>query len=286
MDALILSPTDKILADIRSLPSIPGIAGNILTMLNDPDTTAKDIEKKLRMDPGLTANILKIANSSYFGFTARIGSIKQAVVLLGSKRLVQIVMASCVNAILDKPVPGYGLSPGELWRHSIAVSVTSEGLMKLLGLPDSDRVFTAALLHDIGKLVLGSYVNESIEEIEKIIADGDSFESAVRKAVGTDHAEIGAKILSRWFFPDYLVEAVRWHHEPDIHTLNPVLDVVHVANIICMMLGIGTGREELQFEPSDMVVKRLGITSRHTERVASQTLQWLPELEDIFQQNQ
>jgi putative nucleotidyltransferase with HDIG domain len=285
MDTVSRSPIDNILADIDSLPSMPGMAGNILTMLNDPDITANNIEKQLRLDPGLTTNILKIANSSYFGFAARIGSIRQAVVLLGSKRLVQIVMASCVNAVLDKPIPGYGLSPGELWRHSIAVSVTSEGLMKLLGMPDSDRVFTAALLHDIGKLVLGSYVNESIEEIEGIVEKGSSFESAVRTVVGTDHAEIGARILGLWSFPEKLVEAVRWHHEPDDHPSNPVLDVVHVANILCMMLGIGTGREELQLEPSVLAVKRLGVKSRHTELVASQTLQWLMELEDIFKQN-
>jgi putative nucleotidyltransferase with HDIG domain len=275
--------TDQIVSDIKSLPSVPGIAGKILALLNNTETTSRQIEENLRYDPGLTANILKIANSSYFGFAARVGSIRQAIIMLGSRRLVQIVMASCVNAILEKPIPGYDLSPGELWKHSIAVSVASEGLMKTLKISDLGNVFTAGLLHDIGKLILGNYIQGDLDEIEKIIAGGASFESAVQQVVGTDHAEIGAEILNQWSFPPDLVEVVRWHHEPGRGNRASIfLDIVHVANVICMMMGIGAGREELQLEPSPFSIKRLELKLKHIELVASQTLQWVQELEDIF----
>jgi putative nucleotidyltransferase with HDIG domain len=274
---------NQIVSDIKSLPSVPGIAGKLLSLLNNTETTARQIEENLKYDPGLTANILKIANSSYFGFAARVGSVRQAVVLLGSRRLVQIVMASCVNAILEKPIPGYDLSPGELWRHSIAVSVASEGLMKILNIPDSGNVFTAGLLHDIGKLILGSYIHDDLDEIERIVSGGASFESAVRQIIGTDHAEIGAEILKQWSFPSDLVETTRCHHEPGSgNPANPFLDIVHVANVICMMMGIGSGREELQLEPSPIAIKRLDLKSKHIELLASQMLQWVQDLGDIF----
>ena len=262
---------------------MPGVAGKLLFLLNNPDTTATQVENSLRQDPGLTANVLKLANSSYFGFAARIGSIKQATVLLGFKKLIRIVMASCVNAILNKPIPGYDLSPGELWRHSIAVSVAAEGLMKILKLPDSDMVFTAALLHDIGKLILGEYIKESVDEIEAAAAQVGSFEKAVKTVIGTDHAEIGSMILKQWSFPESLSQVARFHHSPeDCPEQSMILDSVHVANLICMMMGIGSGREELRQEPSPMAIKRMGIKTKHIEMVVSQTLQWMNELNNVF----
>ena len=203
--------------------------------------------------------------------------------MLGTNRLVQIIMASCMNVVLDKPIPGYDLSSGDLWRHSISVSVTSEGLMKMLNLPDTDEVFTAALLHDIGKLVLGEYVEAAIDQIEEKASDKVDFETAVRDVIGTDHSEIGARILNDWSFPSGLVSVTRWHHDPDAaEDTNILLDVVHIANVICMMMGMSSGREELRLEPSPMAIKRLGLKARHIEKLASQALQWTGELNNIF----
>jgi putative nucleotidyltransferase with HDIG domain len=286
VDIVMQTTPEKILKSVRSLPSIPGIAVKLIHQLNSPDTSVNQIENSLRQDPGLTTNVLKIANSSYFGFAARIGSVKKATVLLGFKRLIRIVMASCVNAVLNRPIPGYDLSPGELWRHSIAVSVAAEGLMKILRLPDSDMVFTAALLHDVGKLVLGEYVSQFIDDIENLAEEGKSFEKAVRQIIGTDHAEIGAMILKEWSFPNELIMVARWHHSPDENEeKTAVLDVVHVANLVCMMMGIGSGREELRQEPSPQAIKRLGVKTKHIESVVSQTMQWMNELNNVFASN-
>jgi HD-like signal output (HDOD) protein len=113
---------------------MPGAAVKLLVLMDDPDINVSQIEAILGQDPGLTANVLKLANSAYFGMPSKVGSIKQAVLLLGLKRLMQIVIASCVSAIMDKPVTGYDLPPGELWHHSIGVTVAAEGLMKELNI--------------------------------------------------------------------------------------------------------------------------------------------------------
>jgi putative nucleotidyltransferase with HDIG domain len=205
--------------------------------------------------------------------------VRQAVILLGLKRLVQMVIATCTSAIMDRTVPGYDLSAGELWRHSLAVSVAAEGLVRVLKLDAAEEIFTAALLHDIGKIVLGQFVQDDYAKIALALEQGLAFETAESIVLGTNHAEIGAQVLSKWSFPEGIVHAVRWHHEPErSERTDPMLDVVHVANMLCLMIGIGVGRDGLNYRPSPVVTKRLGITTSHLEKVASQTLQWASEL--------
>lgn len=277
---------DRIMAEVKLFPSMPGVAAKLLTLSNNSDADPSQVEEILRYDPGLTANILKLTNSAYFGLPSKVGSVRQAVVLLGWRRLRQLVIFSCVNALMDKSVPGYDLPPGELWRHSIAVSVAAEGLVKELNVMAHQEVFTAALLHDLGKLVLGSFVKEEIGEIESIASQGVPFEAAERMILGTDHAEIGARLLKNWSFPSEIVSAVRWHHTPDFaDETNTLIDIVHVANVLCLMIGIGVGREGLQHEPSPSATKRLGLKIPDLEIVASRTLQWVNEFSDVLESN-
>ena len=276
----------NISSKLSSFPSMPGAAVKLLALIDDPDLNVSQIEKILRQDPGLTANLLRLANSAYFGIPSKVGSVRQAVLLLGLKRLIQMVIASCVSALMDKPVPGYDLSPGELWRHSIAVTVAAEGLVKELNIDAAEEIFTAALLHDVGKLVLGDFVRDDIKEIENLLTQGISFEKAENMVLGTNHAELGAEILRKWSLPSELVNAVRWHHDPaSAEQVDAMLDIVHVANMLCLMIGVGAGRDGLQYEPSGVAVKRLGLASRHLEKVASQTMQWVEELFGVLGSN-
>ena len=269
---------------INIFPGMPGAAVKLLALVDDPDVSVDRIEGILRYDPGLTANLLKLANSAYFGIPSKVGSVRQAVILLGLKRMIQMVIASCMSAIMDKAVPGYDLSPGELWRHSIAVSVAAECLVKELNVDAGEEIFTAALLHDVGKLILGDFVDDDYRKIEKALNQGLSFEVAENIVLGTDHADVGAKILSKWSIPDAIINAVRWHHSPEsASSPDTMLDIVHVANMLCLMIGIVVGREGLSYQPSAVVVKRLGLETAHLEKVASQTLQWTNELMEMLQ---
>jgi len=203
--------------------------------------------------------------------------------LLGLKRLIQMVIAACVSAIMDKPVPGYDLPPGELWRHSIAVSVAAEGLVKELNADAAEEIFTAALLHDVGKLVLGQFVQNEYQQIETAISQGISFEMAEKIVLGANHADIGARILTNWSLPQEIINAVQFHHAPeDAPQVNTMLDIVHVANFMSMMIGIGIGRDGLHHQPSAEVTERLGLEPGHLEKVASQTTQWVKELSEVL----
>ena len=274
---------NKIASAIKSFPGMPGTAVKLLALIDDPAMRVSQIEEILRHDPGLTANVLRLANSAYFGIPSKVGSISQAVILLGLKRLIQMVIAACVSAIMDKSVPGYDLPPGELWRHSIAASVAAEGLVKVLKVEAAEEIFTAALLHDVGKLVLGDFVKDEFKQIETAVAEGISFEMAEKIVLGTNHADVGARILTKWLLPSEIVNAVQFHHAPEeSEQPGSMLDIVHVANFISMMIGIGIGRDGLQHQPSVEVTERLGIESEHLEIVASQTMQWVKEFNEVL----
>jgi len=273
----------EIISKMKSFPSMSGIASKVLKLLDDPGSSAGQVEHLLKQDQSLTANLLKLTNSAYFGIPTKIGSVRHAIAMMGWKKVTKLVMAACVNAITEQEIPGYDLPTGVLWEHSIAVSVTAEGLMRELKIAESDEIFTAALLHDLGKLILGSFVEKEIEEIEEAAARGLPFQMAEQEVLGTDHAEIGALILESWSFPPELVSAVRWHHDPDsAPDTNSMTDIVHIANVLCLMIGIGVGVEGLHYEPSVSATKRLGIKPTQLELIASHTLEWKKELTDAF----
>lgn len=273
----------QIASAIKSFPGMPGTAVKLLALIDDPTMRVSQIEGILRKDPGLTANVLRLANSAYFGIPSKVGSIRQAVILLGLKRLIQMVIAACVSAIMDKPVPGYDLPAGELWRHSIAVSVAAEGLVKELKIDAAEEIFTAALLHDVGKLVLGEFVKDDFKQIETAVSQGLAFEVAETIVLGTNHADVGAQILTNWSLPPEIVKAVQWHHIPEnADQSNTMLDIVHVANFMSMMIGIGIGRDGLQHQPSVEVTERLGLEAAHLEKVASKTMHWVNELSEVL----
>ena len=161
--------------------------------------------------------------------------------------------------------------------------MAAEGLVRELELESGDDIFTAALLHDVGKMVLGQFIDDDYAALEAAAGSTVSFEIAEKEVLGTDHAEVGARILEQWSLPEALVHAVRWHHNPEkSEEVHPSTDIVHVANMLCLMLGIGVGREGLQYQPSPVVTRRLGLKPFHLEKLASQTIQTMGDLADIF----
>jgi putative nucleotidyltransferase with HDIG domain len=280
-----MKPTNlnEIVSNIKSFPSMPATGAKMLKMLEDPETTVDEIEDVLRHDPGLTGNVLRLANSAYFGIPSKVASTRQAVLLLGLKKLVQLVIASCVNAVMDKPVPGYNLPPGDLWRHSIAVSIASEALVKDKKHIGAEDIFTPALLHDIGKLILGHFVKQEQAAIEKIADTGVPYVVAENKVLGTDHAEVGAQILTQWAFPSDVIDAVRWHHDPDFSgNACPAIDVVYLANLLCQTGDDGSGPEVFSSDLSPAVIERLGLDTAQFDDVKVRVSQWVGELSDAL----
>ena len=274
---------EKILSKVDSFPSMPAAGSKLLCLLEEQEVSISEVENILRYDPGLTANVLKLANSAYFGIPSRIGSVKQAIILLGTNRLIQLVTASCVGAFMKKAVPGYNIPAGNLWRHSIAVSIAAEALVKDKKNVNSEDFFTPALLHDVGKLVLGNFVKEDLDAIESITGKGIPFVVAENMILGTDHTEIGAKILSQWSIPDEVVTAVRYHHDPDAaETTSMQIDVVHLANLLCQTNSTAPDGLGQPVELSAAVIDRLGIELSQFEVISDKVVKWVDEMSDVL----
>jgi putative nucleotidyltransferase with HDIG domain len=269
----------EIMSAVQSFPPISGNAARVIQLLSQAECDLDEVERVVRCDPGLTADILKVANSAYFGLGGTIGSVREAMVRLGVKRIFQLVVMSSVRAAMQQPVVGYDLPPSHLLRHALAVSVVAEDLAGRVQIPKADEVFTAGLLHDIGKLAMGSFVQADLPRIEGLASSGRAFDFAEREVLGVDHAEVGAMILENWAFPADLVTAVRWHHRPEeCRPRHMLVDVVHVADLLCMMIGFNEGRDSLTYRTSLAVVERLQLNRDHLEATASRTMPEVLEL--------
>lgn len=205
---------EKIVDSIESLPPFPEAARRILELADTPEVGAADILEVIQYDQAITANCLKLCNSSYFSLPVKIFTVEQAVALLGLQNIVKIVLANCKGlSPYMKAQEGYGLHPGELWRHSVAAATLSQMLVKKIGLKEDAVLFTAALLHDVGKLVLDKYIAENPAELAALIRkDGLTFTQAEKEVFGIDHAELGGLVAEAWSFPVSLVNSIRNHH--------------------------------------------------------------------------
>ena len=278
--------SDDIRTKMSSFPSMPQAVIKLRKLLKEDDVPLNKIENILRQDPGLSANILRLANSAHFGLSFKVGSLKKAVMLLGLKRFEQMAFSAYMEKSMDKAIEGYGLSPGELWLHSILVATTAEAIAKYLKIPDPNEVFIPALLHDMGKLILGSFVKADLKNIQSLVAKGESWVSAENKIFGTEHAEIGALLLEKWSFPIEIVNSVRWHHDPEylssthnrLQSPNMQSDIVYLANLIFQSNGNNTSVDGKKVKPSSEVLERLGIKYDQYEKIAEKALSWESEI--------
>jgi putative nucleotidyltransferase with HDIG domain len=274
---------DKILQQVSAFPSMPKAAMKLRALISKKDVSIVEIERILRHDPGLAANVLRLANSAFFGLPSKVNNLKHAVMLLGVKRFSKIAVGACMSKTMDTAVEGYGLSPGELWLHSIAVSTTAEALAKNRKLPETDDFFSPALLHDLGKMVLGKFVKAEQSKIDSLVTGGVPFVIAEKEVLKTDHAEIGALILSKWSFPDDLINAVRWHHYPEgIQNSNLHPEIVYLANLMCHSNVDSESGEEVLNMPYSSVLDRLGIEPEQYEVFAEKARNWMKKLSDTL----
>lgn len=277
---------ESIITNLDQLPSIPDVASTILNMINDPDVSFKRVAEEISKDQAITTNILKLCNSAFFSKGKEISSIDRAIVTLGLKEIKDIVIIAVTKALLNKEIIGYDLAKGDLWIHGIAVAVLSKKISLMKNRKDiSDIVFTGSIIHDVGKTVLALYVQRTFKDIiEMVESQGIPFQEAEREIMGFDHQEIGEKILMKWNFPDILKAMVRFHHEPDMapDEFKPAASIVHIANIICLMAGIGIGSDGLYHELNSAALTTLNFSDQELETLYSEIPDIMNQVKEII----
>lgn len=277
---------DEIIDAIGKVKAIPVWAAKAVSLLQNSNKGLNEVIKIIEYDPAITVNLLKLANSSAFSSGREIASLQDAAVRLGANNILQMLISSAMSEFMNKPVKGYDLPPGELWKSSVMTALCTDIIREVLNINLPSHTFTAGLLRDIGKIVLGSFIGIDAGEILKHAdSRGISFVEAENEILGIDHSETGAILLRKWNLPEELETPVRWHHDPDKSPeYGLVTDVVHLADSITILGGVGTGMEGLQYRICGGVVERLGLDISKIETIVCKTQFKYDELKDIFPQ--
>jgi HD-like signal output (HDOD) protein len=239
---------ERILKTIKDLPPMPQSVIKAQSVMRNPQSNFKDLAGVLETDQALAAKVLRMANSPFYGLAGKVSSLHHASVVLGQKTIEELITVAGTRSLLGGRLEGYGLHSGDLWLHSIGVALGSK-LVSLRKFPDRvNDAFSAGLIHDVGKLALDSYVKERKEEFENFLeGSGESFTSAEKSILGFDHAEIAGELCGAWNMPGPLMKAVACHHRPADATGDILVHIVHTADIIAMMSGLGVGSDGMQY---------------------------------------
>jgi putative nucleotidyltransferase with HDIG domain len=240
--------------------------------VENPKSSTQEMVDVIQYDQSITANLLKVCNSAYFGLRSPIHSLREAIVRIGFNQVLEIILNRSSANLISRACPGYDLDDGELWRHSVSCALLSQIISTRLNEPPTPTRFTAALLHDIGKVILSKFVLDHFGEIRMMVQDeGCSFIEAERKVLGIDHAELGGKISEGWHFPKVIVSAIRYHHTPlgtpeDHDTVN----LIYLCDLVTLLTGIGGGADGLSYHAYNEVMKQFQLSRRDIEKFISQ----------------
>jgi len=267
-----VTKSEAILNRVRKLPPPSPTVARLSELIRGDSASAADFEEVLRFDPGLTAQTLRLANSAHYGLRGKVESIQQAVTVLGHARVFGLATRVAVSRITPARLHGYEIDASDYWLHNTAVAVLSEELAGELKLRLPSQTFTAGLLHDIGKLVISTFVEDASEAIlRRMRLARLSFDEAESEVLGMDHAEAGALVAEAWDLPEGLITAIRYHHCPESAPEGPhriLADLVHVGDALAHSIGLGADAGELARKVDSKVTHRLNLKPQRLERVA------------------
>lgn len=279
-----MSRREEILAACDRVVAMPTCVRKAGALMEDQDADFRHLARIIEHDPGLTANLLKVANASAPAGEKPVLTARRAMAALRSPDVLRFFVSTGVAPYYVHVIAGYDQAPSMFLQHSTAVAIASRELASALGIDAPEHVYTAGLLSGIGKLLLGAFVQVDLREIlRRVFDEGEPFDRAEAAVLGISHAELGGILLARWGLPAPVTDVVRHHLRPDaFEGWDVVLDLVHVGNVLAKMIGVGLGADGLNYEVSNNVVKRLGITSAVLDTVSANVVVEINSLWDLF----
>lgn len=234
----------QITEKIIGLPTLPTVVTQLISVVGDPASSARQIARLVSTDQALTAKILKVANSSFYGFSREIATVQLAIVVLGIEMVKNIGLSVAVLKRFSEGKEHRLFDRQRFWAHAIGCGVAARMLaLKFKERRIADEAFVAGVLHDIGKLILIEYFYEEFSEaLEKADAEGLSIVDAEEQVLGVSHADVGAWLAEKWNLPAHLVHAIAYHHrpfEPDAEKPEDLVILTHMGDALIRHLRVG-----------------------------------------------
>ena len=253
---------NAIIQKIDTLTPIPATTNKIMEIAGDPDGALTDLADVLQYDAELTANLLKLCNSTYYGLTVKIDSARQAISMLGLDQVLEMVMIANTGKNLLTSQKSYDLRRGELWKSSVATALVSKSIAENKKNTNKFRVYTASLIKDIGKVVIDMYVGDYLKKIQYLVAKkGYGFDQAEQAVLGIDHAQLGGIVAEKWNFSPKMTFMINNHHLNDASAREDVETcIVYLADTISRMVGIGVGSDGLAYKFYEDIFDNLGVS--------------------------
>jgi len=286
MDPNIERKYQTVIDGLGQLPSLPAVVSELLKVINHPRSSAEDASKFVEKDMGLAGKVLKLANSSYYGIPNAITNVNSAVVILGFDTIRSLVIsASVVRMFPDQK--GSRFDRVSFWRHSLETALTARWLARQFGQfhVDPEMLFSAGLLHDIGKLVFDQVLNSEYQNVLKDSSDHSRPLLEVEtEQLGLSHADLGGMLMERWSLPEVLCSTVRNHHPSVEEEREPAEALLFLANYLSHKLGSGCIPDEpYQALPEDYA-QMTGLTSEENlEALLAQAQAQLDSAAEFFE---
>ena len=232
---------EEIILKSCDLPTIPSVAGKVVQLVSNQNTTAEHLNKAITVDQALTARVLKIANSSFYGCRSTINTISQAVVVIGFAMIRNIVMAASTKGVYKH----FGLTEKMLHDHAVGTAMASYHVEKAIGLKKSEEAFLSGLLHDIGKVILNNTDPDRFKQaMQTVYNEGRDYVEVEQEVFGFTHSDVGSLVIKKWKFSEEMEQMIKYHHMPDqLDGSDPYVQrlsaIVQLADALCYKAGIG-----------------------------------------------
>lgn len=267
------------------IATLPEVTMRIIEVVQDPRTTAHDLHKIVSNDPALSARVLRVVNSAFYGLPGQIGSIDRAIMLLGLNAVKNIAIAASLTKMFSQQVPCDDFSGEDLWTHSAAVGAANKLITTAIGLALPDEAFLAGLIHDLGLVALLQCYNGKIPKIVDAVRAGVTFLTAEENIIGADHQEIGMALAAKWKFPRSFQYVAGYHHNPlELAKENRLLTIVtHISDILCAnsQLGLTITVETKEVAPE--LMEEIGLTAKSIAEIQSNIAEELDVVKSLIQ---
>lgn len=237
------SKLKELVARIEKLPTLPVVVTRINAMVQNPKTSAREVGAAIATDPSLSAKVLRLVNSAYFGFPSQISSVSHATTILGFNAIHNLALSATVFQLFHDNGAEELFDRRAFWEHSLGVGVLARMLAEKVRYPDKEEAFTAGLIHDVGKIVLDQFVHEEFRTVVSLVRQNNLLlYEAEAQVLGLNHANVGYILGQKWNLPKKLQDPMAYHHAPGLSKYNPQLTgIIHLADIFCRTLKIGNG---------------------------------------------